>query len=211
MLHAVGSAGDTQISVGCVRFHHAGGVHAGLRLNHSGDAVDIKAKAGQLIGLHLDEDFFRLNAHKLHLFYVGHAIKIQLNFFGILAQILIGKAVLRASEGINIAINIVKAVVIIGAIGAGGQLTFGIVNDIAQLQPALAYAIARNLVAQRYGDNTGAGAGIAGDVVNLRQVLHFFFNRIGEVLFHLLSAGTGPGGGDDHLLHGKVGVLAATE
>ena len=104
-----------------------------MGFDHGCNTVKVKAKAGQLVRVHLHEDFFRLYTHQLHLFYIGHAIKIKLNFFGILAQILIGKAVLRAGESIDIAINIVKAVVKIRAIGAGGELIFGIVYDIAQL------------------------------------------------------------------------------
>ena len=133
MLHAIRIARNPQISIGGVSFDHTGGIHAGLGFDHGCNTVKVKAKAGQLIRVHLHEDFFRLYTHELHLFYIGHAIKIKLNFFGILAQILIGKAVLRAGESIDIAINIVKAVVKIRAIGAGGELIFGIVNDIAQL------------------------------------------------------------------------------
>ena len=64
-------------------------------------------------------------------------------------------------------LNIIKTVVIKGAYGTRRQVLFAVVDDVAQLQPALTYRVAGNLILERYRNNADAGARIAGDLLNL--------------------------------------------
>ena len=209
VFYAVRAAGDAQVGVGRVGLDHTAGVDCRLRLNRSCNAVDIKTELGQLVCLHLHEDFLRLHANQLYLFYVLNTIKVELDFFGIFAHILVAEAV--AGKRINIAVYIIKAVIIIGAEYAAGEVLLAVVDNVTQLQPALADSVAGNLVLERHGDNADAGTGIAGDFIYLRQVLNLLFQLVGEVHLYLLGAGTGPGSRNNHLLHGEVGVLAAAK
>ena len=209
VLDAVRAACDAQVGVGGVGLNHTTGVHGRLCLDGAGDAARIQSQLRQLIGLHLHEDFFRLHANKLHLFDVLDAVKIQLDFFGVFAHILVGEAV--ACQGVDVAVNIVKAVIVIGTECAAGEVLFAIVHDVAQLQPALTHGVASDLVLEGNGDDTHARTRIAGDFINLRQGLDLLFQLVGEVHFDLLGAGAGPGGRNNHLLYSKAGVLAAAE
>ena len=159
--------------------------------------------------MHLHEDFLRLHAHQLNLFDIRHAEEVQLDFFGVFTHILIGEAV--TGNCVDIAVNIIKTVVIKRTYGTRRQVLFAVVDDIAQLQPALTYRVAGNLILERYRNNADAGARIAGDFLNLRQTLNLLFQRIGQMHLDILGAGAGPGCGYYHLLDGKAGVLAAAE
>ena len=159
--------------------------------------------------MHLHEDFLRLHAHQLNLFDIRHAEEVELNFFGVFTHILIGEAV--TGNCVDITVNIIKTVVIKRTYGARRQVLFAVVDDIAQLQPALTYRVAGNLILERYGNNADTGARIAGDFLNLRQALNLLFQCIGQMHLDILGTGTGPGCGYYHLLDGKAGVLAASE
>ena len=159
--------------------------------------------------MHLHEDFLRLHAYQLNLFDIRHAEEVQLDFFGVFTHILIGEAV--TGNGVDIAVNIIKTVIIKRTYGAGRQLFLAVIDDVAQLQPALAYRVAGNLILERYRNNADAGTRIAGDFFNLRQTLNLLFQRIGQMHLNILGAGAGPGCGYYHLLDGKAGVLAASE
>ena len=159
--------------------------------------------------MHLHEDFLRLHAYQLNLFDIRHAEEVQLDFFGVFTHILIGEAV--TGNCVDIAVNVIKAVVIKGTYGTGRQVLLAVIDDVTQLQPALTYRVAGNLILERYRNNADTGARIAGDFLNLRQTLNLLFQRIGQMHLDILGAGTGPGCGYYHLLDGKAGVLAAAE
>ena len=44
IFHAVGTAGNAQVGVGCVGLNHTAGIDRGLRLDSVGNTVDIQAK-----------------------------------------------------------------------------------------------------------------------------------------------------------------------
>ena len=209
IFHAVGAAGNAQVGVGCVGLNHTAGIDRGLCFDSVGNTVDIQSQLCQLGSLHLHEDFLRLYAYQLNLFDIRHAEEVELDFFGVFTHILIGEAV--TGNGVDIAVNVIKTVVIKRTYGTRRQVLLAVIDDVAQLQPALTYRVAGNLILERYGNNADAGTRIAGDFLNLRQTLNLLFQSICQMHLNILGAGTGPGCGYYHLLDGKAGVLAASE
>ena len=89
--------------------------------------------------MHLHEDFLRLHAYQLNLFDIRHAEEVELDFFGVFTHILIGIAV--TGNCVDIAVNVIKAVVIKRTYGTGRQVLLAVIDDVAQLQPTLTHSV----------------------------------------------------------------------
>ena len=102
-------------------------------------------------------------------------------------------------------------IIVIGTIQPGGQCVFSVTNQVADFLPAELALCGGKRFFQKYVDDTDTGTGITGNVIYVRYGLCDFFNFIGDLHFHLFGRSTGPGGGNDHLFDGKIGIFLPSQ
>ena len=125
------------------------------------------------------------------------------------AQFLVG--VVRARDGVDGAVHIVKAVVVVGAVDTVRQVVLCIFAEIAHVAPCRANLGGVEFIAQLEVDDGLARAGFAHDLLEPRRILKTSLEFVRDLLLHFLCGCARPCGGDDHLADGEGGVLHAAK
>jgi len=124
-------------------------------------------------------------------------------------QFLVG--VVRARDGVDGAVHIVKAVVVVGAVDTVRQVVLCIFAEIAHVAPCRANLGGVEFIAQLEVDDGLTRAGFTHDLLEPRRILKTPLEFIRDLLLHLLRGCARPCGGDDHLADGEGGVLHAAK
>ena len=209
VLDIVKRARDAQVDVvgGCLEL--AGRRHLVLRLERLQDRIRAHAELHELRGLGLDVDFFLLHALELDFLDVWHLHEQAARIFGRAAHFFITVAVTR--HGVDRAIDVVKAIVVVRPIDAVRQLALLVLAEIAHVAPRLADLRLVHVIGEVDVDDGLARARLAVDVIEPRRVLELLFELIRDLVLHFVSRRAGPGRRNDHLADRELRVFHAAE
>ena len=188
--------GQAQVDVIRLSIDHTGRRHLVLAFDGIGNGRRRNAQFGQFGISHFDIDLFRLFADQFDFAHIVDGHHHAAYLFGLLAQFFIRITI--ACNGVNRAIDVIEAVVIIRAVDTFRQVLLHVFRQIADFMPRAADTVARRLVVEIDVDDRLAGPGITLDIVQVRRILQFLFDLIRHLFLHLFRRGTGPGDGDDH-------------
>ena len=192
-----------------VRLDHAGRRHVVLLRERIGDDLRADAELGELGAVHLDVDLLLLLADELDLLDARDVEQQAPRLLGLLAHLLIGVAIAR--HGVERAVDVVKAVVVVRAVDALWQLRLDVLAEVAHIFPGVAHLRLLDLVGELDVDDGLAIARLTLDVVEAARVLQLLLELVRDLLLHLLRRRARPGGRDDHLADRELRVLHAAE
>ena len=209
VLDIVKRARDAQVDVVGGRFELARGRHLVLCLERLQDGIRAHAELHELCGLGLDVDLFLLHALELDFLDVRHLHEQAARILGRAAHFFITVAVAR--HGVDRAIDVVEAVVVIWPIDAVRQLALLVLAEIAHVAPCLADLRLVHVIGEVDIDDRLPRARLAVDVVEARRVLKLLFELVCDLILHLVSRRAGPGRRNDHLANRELRVFHAAE
>ena len=125
------------------------------------------------------------------------------------AQLLIG--VVRARDGVDRAVDVVEAVIVVGTEHAVRQIALYVLAEVMHVAPRRANLCLVHLGAQLEVDNGLPGARLAFDLFEPRDILKPPLELVRDLLLHLGGGRARPCGGDDHLTDGERGIFHAPE
>ena len=185
VLDIVKRARDAQVDVVGSRFELARRRHLVLRLERLQDGIRAHAELHEFRSLSLDVDLFFLHALELDFLDVRHLHEQAACILGRAAHFFITVAVAR--HGIDRAIDVVKAVVVIWPIDAVRQLALLVLAEIAHVAPRLANLRLVHVVGEVDVDDRLARARLAVDVIEARRVLELLFELVRDLVLHLVG------------------------
>ena len=167
------------------------------------------AERGKFCLLNFDVNDFALHADEFNFFYVVDTQQQAANFFSVFAQLLVSEAVAR--ERVNRAENFVVSVVEERPHNSFGQIIFYVVAKISHVAPRRTNLFGQRVFVELNVNHRFAGASFTAQVVEVRDVLQFFFELVGNLLLHFVGGRARPISRDNHLAHDKFRVFHAAE
>ena len=201
------AAAVAQVYIVAAGFNHAGRGHLILGFQGVCQYGRADAQLRQLGTFDFHIDLFGLDTQKLHLLHLVDSGKAAPDALRLLAHFLHGVAV--AGQGVDGAEYVIEAVVVVGAIDPGRQFTLQIPAEVADITPGIPDGRAVHVVPEGDIDIGGASPGGAVHLLDAGDVTELGFQLVCDLFLHLLGGGSRPGGGDNHLVDGEVGVLHA--
>jgi hypothetical protein len=160
------------------------GRHDGVLPAHDlEDLVDRHAQHGQPRMAELDVDLLVLQAEQIGLGDVGHAQQALAR--GLDDVLDLGRLEAVGFEGPDQAVGVAVFVVEERAVDARRQGALDVADLLAHLVPQIGHLGGRGVVAQGDVDHRLAGLGVAGDVVEVGQLLQLGLDLLGDPLLHL--------------------------
>ena len=208
-LDIVELARHAHVDVVGVRLDHAAWRHVILLCERVHDDLRADAELGELGAVHLDVDLLLLFADEFDFLDARHIEEQSPRLLGLLAHLLIRVAV--ACHGVDRAVDIVEAVVVVRAVDALRQFALDVLAEIAHILPCVAYLFLRDLIGELDVDDGLARARLTLDVVESLRVLELLLELVRNLLLHLLRRRARPGGRDNHLAYRELRVLHAAE
>ena len=208
-LDVVELARHAHVDVVGVRLDHAGRRHVILLRERIGDDLRADAELGELGAVHLDVDLLLLLADELDLLDARDVEQQAPRLLGLLAHLLVGVTIAR--HGVERAVDVVKAVVVVRAVDALWQLRLDVLAEVAHIFPGVAHLRLLDLVGELDVDDGLPVARLTLDVVEAARVLQLLLELVRDLLLHLLCRRTRPGSRDDHLAYRELRVLHAAE
>ena len=157
----------------------------------------------------LDVDALTLYADQLHLLHAGDGEDAASRRLCHCAQFLV--TVVRACDGVDGAVYIVKAVVVERPVDTVRQVALYVLAEVSYVAPRRANLRCVDLVAQLDVDRGLSCTRLTVNLFESRRILKAPLELVRDLLLHFLGGCARPYGRDHHLTDGKGRILHASE